>query len=116
MSMSVGPVSSVNFRGIEMLERPGKYSNPINQEIADVPEKKKMSTGRKVFIRACLAIAAASALVGLQASNVVKKLAPEALKDAKLLDKASHYIATAGEFISKYTYDKIMPLFRKAAK
>lgn len=114
MAMSVGPVSMVNFRGNEMLERPGKYSNKAPQEVPQQPEKKKMSVGKKVLVGTCFAVAAAMALVGLKDMNVVKKLSQEALKDAKIIDKVSHYLAVAGEFISKHTLDKIMPLFKSA--
>ena len=111
MSLSVGSVSSVNFRGSEMLERPGKYAA---QTFA--PEEspaKKGSVAKKVvgFIGTVAVLAAA--IVGLTKGKVVNKLSAEAFKDAGIIQKASHYLATAGEYISKYTWDKIAPVIRK---
>ena len=113
MSFSVGSVSNVNFRGSEMFERPGKYSNPITQD-PQTPAKKSSTTKKVVGVIGTLAVIAA-ALVGLAKGNVVQKLGADALKEAGIWKKAGHYLATAGEYISKYTWDKAAALFAKKA-
>ena len=114
MSYSVGSVSSVNFRGSEMFERPGKYSAQHVAQNPQVPAKSGSTTKKVVGVVGTL-VAIAAALVGLTKGKLVEKLGADALKDAGIMKKAGHYLATAGEYISKYTWDQVAKLFTKAA-
>lgn len=110
MSMMVNPVSMSNVRftgeGTNVLERPGAFAKPAEQaapaEVAAKPKKKR--TVLKAL--AGLAVAAAT-LVVLKKTNVLKVLDDVALGDAGILKKAGHYLAKAGEFVAKYTYDPV---------
>ena len=95
-----------------ILEREGAYSIK-NQRKADefVQEKKSSHTGLKVA--GALALASAIALPILSRKGVIKTVAN--LDAAKWYDKCQHYLAKAGEWIAKNTYDPVMKLFSKKA-
>ncbi len=122
--MSISPVSGVSFRANEvdttnLLERPGKYSLPEaakDEFLAPEGEKKKSSWGKKLLKTLGVAAVIAAGLVALKKFDVVKILNPEALKEAKFLQKLGHYVAKAGDVIAKYTYEPLIALFKKAPK
>ena len=109
MSMMVNPVSMSNVRftgeATNVLERPGAFAKPAEAAPAEVAAKpKKKRTALKVL--AGLVVAAAT-LVALKKTNVLKVLDDVALGEAGIFKKAGHYLAQAGEFIAKYTYDPV---------
>lgn len=120
----VNSISMVGFRGenVDMLSRPGKFSNVPQQPKAETltpqVEKKSVGTGKKVVGTLAGLVALASALIALPKAfpNAIKQLGKEQLETAKWTEKATHYLAVAGDTISKYTYDKIAKLFTKSDK
>lgn len=121
MSMMVNPVSMSNVRftageGTNVLERPGAFSKPVdnqaaalNDEVAAKPKKKN----RAALLSLAGVVVAAATLAVLAKKNVVKTLNNVEFKEAKFMDKVSHYLAKAGEFIAKYTYDPVAKLCSK---
>ena len=113
MSMMVNPVSMSNVRftgeATNVLERPGAFAKPAEAAPAEVAAKpKKKRTALKVL--GGLVVAAAT-LVALRRTNVLKVLDDVALGEAGIFKKAGHYLAQAGEFVAKYTYDPVVKLF-----
>lgn len=131
--MALSPISSVRFCGEaapaqnttatetntnNVLERPGAFAkqpegDKVDLSTADKTEKKK--GGHAIRNTVIGVVVAAAALVGLTKGKVINKLGEEALKDLKFYDpkKIGHYLATAGEWISKYTYDQVAKLWAK---
>ena len=60
-------------------------------------------------------LAVAALLVAGNKTGVVKVLTDAEKEGAGIMKKASHYLATAGEWIGKYTYEPIVSLFAKKA-
>ena len=60
-------------------------------------------------------MAVLATLVGLTKGNVIKVLDEAALKEAKWYNPKTlgHYLATAGNWVAKYTYDPIAKLFNR---
>ena len=123
MSMMVNPVSVSNVRfcgetnTTEVLGRAGKFSNASTQETTTVnaeqaPKKKKSHKFLKT-IATLAVVAGALAALPKVFPNAVKTIEKEAMKDASLMQKAGHYLATVGEGIAKYTYKPIMELLKK---
>ena len=108
----------------DILSRQGAYAKqPEAAPASATPAKEKKShTGRNILIGALAVVAAAASLVALHKTNVLKVLPEAELKDLKFYDfkKMGHYLAKAGEFIGKYTYEPLVGLynkwFNKAAK
>ena len=118
----VNAISGVRFRGAEQaatinpLERPGKYAKPETPPEAPVDKEKKSGSAGKTFAKTVVGLAViAGALVALPKvlPNVIKALPTEELANAGIMDKAAHYLAKAGEFIGKYTYEPIRNLIAK---
>lgn len=117
MSMMVNPVSmsNVRFTGepTNVLERQGAFAKPAAEQAApaEVAAKpKKKHTALKVLGGV---VVAAAALVALRKTNVLKVLDELALKEAGIFKKAGHYLAKAGEFVAKYTYDPVAKFIGK---
>ncbi len=113
----LSPVSSVRFcanqapaSAVNPLERPGAFTKPQEQE---APAKKKSGVGKKILKTVGALAVVAAALVGLQKGGVVKVLDPAAKATAGFMQKVGHYVATAGEFLGKYSYDLVANLFKK---
>ena len=117
--LSVSPVSSVNFRSSQIdLAAPGKYSNPVSPEQSVVAENAPKKKSRK-FLKTVLGlVATAAVLVALPKlfPIAIKVLSAEEKEGAKFMQKAAHYLASAGKVIGKYTYEPIAKLFKKAPK
>ncbi len=129
--MALSPISSVRFCGEaapaqetkaantnNVLERPGAFAkqpegDKVDLSTTDKAEKKK--GGHAIRNTVIGVVVAAAALVGLTKGGVLTKLGEDALKDLKFYSpkKIGHYLATAGEFISKYTYDQVAKLWSK---
>ena len=116
----LSPVSNVNvsrvrFKGegvsANPLAREGSFSTKPMVEEQAAPKEKK-STGKNILrLVGGLALIAAG-LVGLHKMGTVKIL--ESTEGASLMQKAGHYLAKAGEFIGKYTYEPIANLLGKS--
>ena len=117
--MSLSPVSMVSFRGTEQVadtkpaqvqenpfNRPGAFSQPQDEVVIEGKPKKKSGFGKKLLITLGGAAVVAAGLVALRKFDVIKPFVGE-LKDAKFLEKASHYLAKAGDFVAKYTIDLV---------
>ncbi|MBD8964450.1 hypothetical protein EGQ77_07605 [bacterium] len=118
--MMINAVSGVRFRGAEQaatinpLERPGKYAKP--ETPPEAPTEKKSGSGGKTLAKTVVGLAVITgALVALPKvlPNIIKALPTEELANAGIMDKAAHYLAKAGEFIGKYTYEPIKNLIAK---
>lgn len=118
----VNAISGVRFRGAEQaaainpLERPGKFAKPETPPEATLDkEKKSGSTGKTIAktVVGLAVIAGALATLPKLFPNAVKALPTEELANAGIMDKATHYLAKAGEYIAKYTYDPIKNLIAK---
>jgi len=100
--MMLSPVSSVRFTAnpeVEaILNRPQKYSKSEAQISVSAP-KKKGSVAKKIGWTVAVLGAAAIALAGLRHYNVIKLLDTQALADAGIFKKATHYAAVAGQKI-----------------
>lgn len=112
MSMMVNPVSMSNVRftgeATNVLERPGAFAKPAAETAAPAQEAAPKKKGGKTFLKVLAGlVAAAVALVVLKKTDVLKVLDDVAMKDAGFMKKVGHYLAKAGEFIAKYTYDPI---------
>lgn len=116
----LSPVSNVNVSRVRFagegvsanpLERAGAFSKLTMVEEQVAPKEKK-STGKTILkVVGGLALIAAG-LVGLHKFGAVKVL--ESTEGASFMKKAGHYVAKAGEFIGKYTYEPIVKLFSKS--
>ena len=129
--MALSPISSVRFCGEaapaqetkaantnNVLERPGAFAkqpegDKVDLSTTDKTEKKK--GGHAIRNTVICVVVSAAALVGLTKGGVLTKLTEDVLKDTKFYSpkKIGHYLATAGEFISKYTYDQVAKLWAK---
>jgi len=112
----VNPVSSVRFGNaaapaVNPLEREGAFTKP-KTEVAPATTKKS-SGGKKLLKFLGAAAAVAATLVVLAKTGMVKPL--ETTEGAKLLQKAGHYLAKAGEAIAKYTWNPIAKFFSKGS-
>lgn len=123
MTMMVNSISSNvrfgNTTGAQnILERPGKYSNPTQQPATSAEaanEKKSSGTGKKVLgtIATLVVIAGVLAALPKVFPKTIKTLPTEELKNAKLMQKVGHYAAKTGETIAKYTYEPVVNLVQK---
>lgn len=127
----VNSISSVRFCGpadttaaaaktesSNFLDRPGAYAKTAAEPSApaNVESKKKgPSATMKLLGWAGIALAVAGALIAGNKTGLVKVLDDAAKADAGILQKAGHYLAKAGEFVGKYTYEPIAKLFSKGA-
>ncbi len=122
--LMVNPVSvaqsNVRFRGgegVNVLERQGAYSKPVETATSAVvsDDKPVKKSGHKLRNTIVGLVLTAAALVALKKTNVLKTLDAAGLADAKFYSpkKIGHYLATAGEAIAKYTYDPIANLCKK---
>ena len=129
--MALSPISSVRFCGeaapahetkaantINVLERPGAFAkqpegDKVDLSTTDKTEKKK--GGHAIRNTVIGVVVAAAALVGLTKGGVLTKLTEDVLKDTRFYSpkRIGHYLATAGEFLSKYTYDQVAKLWAK---
>ena len=129
--MALSPISSVRFCGEaapaqetktantnNVLERPGAFAKQpegdrVDLSTTDKTEKKK--GGHAIRNTVIGVVVAAAALVGLTKGGVLTKLTEDVLKDTKFYSpkRIGHYLATAGEFISQYTYDQVAKLWAK---
>ncbi len=124
MSMMVNPVSVSNVRfcgetnTADVLGRAGKFSNGAAAPEApaitaeQAPKKKKSHKFLKTIVTLAVVAGALSALPKVF-PNAIKTIEKDAMKDAKFMQKAGHYLATVGEGIAKYTYKPIMNLFKR---
>lgn len=118
----LSPVSNVSSRvrfgeaaQANPLERQGAYAKPAEQTAAPAQETAAKKSGGKKVLAAVGGLALiAAGLVGLYKFGAVKVL--ESTEGAKLMQKVGHYVAKAGEFISKYTYDPVAKLCTKIFK
>jgi len=126
LPMMVNSISSVRFcgpadttaakpEGSNFLDRPGAFAKPAaeNPAPAQAEPKKKSSVGKKLLTLAGVAVAVAAALVAGNKTGVLKVLDEAAISDAGIFKKAGHYLAKAGEWVGKYTYEPIAKLFSK---
>ncbi|MBR1424114.1 hypothetical protein IJ579_00960 [bacterium] len=124
MSISVNSIPKVSFKGeaegtaapaADILARPGKHaSQPAQDEVLinHPPKKeKKSSFGKKLLKTFGVVALAAAALVGLAKGGLVKEL--ETLEGAGFFKQVGHYLAKAGNAISKYTVDPIVKMLGK---
>lgn len=129
--MALSPISSVRFCGEaapaqetkaantnNVLERPGAFAkqpegDKVDLSTTDKTEKKK--GGHAIRNTVIGVVVAAAALVGLTKGGVLTKLTEDVLKDTKFYSpkRIGHYLATAGEFLSRYTYDQVAKLWAK---
>lgn len=120
--MKVNPISSVRFTSSaeEMLSRPGAFTNVAEREnIANQPKEKKSSSAKKIAIgtlaTAAIILGGAAALKHF-APNTFKILSTEELANAKFTQKATHYVATIGDWLISHTnsaVEGIKNLFKK---
>ncbi len=121
--MMLSPVSNLNVSRVRFagegaaanpLERAGAYSRQAEEVVTTEAKPEKKSTGKTMLkLVGGLALIAAG-LVGLQKFGAVKVL--ESTEGTTLMKKAGHYLAKAGEFIGKYTYDPAAKLCTKLFK
>lgn len=129
--MALSPISSVRFCGEaapaqetkvantnNVLERPGAFAKQPEGDKVDLSttnktEKKK--GGHAIRNTVIGVVVAAAALVGLTKGGVLTKLTEDVLKDTRFYSpkRIGHYLATAGEFLSRYTYDQVAKLWAK---
>ena len=102
--------------GADYLNRPGAFTKPAADtvETTQAQPKKKSSFGKKLLVLAGVALAVGAALVAGNKTGLVKVLDEAAKADAGIMQKASHYLAKAGEWVGKYTYEPIANLFKRA--
>lgn len=120
--MPISPVSNYNFQSKvsfkgesdDFLQRPGKYSNPAAPAEQEVPVKKESHTGRNIGLSIAGIVAIAAALAGLTRGNILKMIPADKMEKAGIMEKVGHYLAKAGDFIAKYTYELIPGLAKKA--
>lgn len=119
----LSPVSNFSSRvrfgeGVQAnpLERAGAFAKQPAAETAVSAENKaeKKSGGNKVLKSVGGLALIAAGLVGLHKFGAVKVL--ESKEGASLMQKVGHYLAVAGEFIGKYTYDPVAKLCTKLFK
>jgi len=111
--MLVNSVSSVRFKGSaeDFLSRPGAFAkaSPELVDFSDKSEPKKKSKAAKYLIGAL--VIAAGILAGSAAAkhfggnNVFKILSADELKNADLMKKAAHYVASLGDWVIKQGND-----------
>lgn len=126
MTMMVNSISpNVRFGNSagtqNILERPGKYSGqPQQPEVSPeaAGEKKSSGSGKKVLGTIATLAVIAGVLVALPKvfPNAIKALSKEDLANAKIMQKAGHYLAKTGETIAKYTYEPVANLVKKWTK
>lgn len=111
----VNPVSNVRFcanvatPNVNPLEREGAFARPKTEV---TPEATKKSSGGKKFLKFLAGAAvAAIALATLNKTGAVKVL--ETLDGATMMQKVGHYVAKAGEYVLKYTWEPLSKLFAK---
>ena len=102
----INSVSSVSFKAAtpqDALSRPGKYTT-IPKEAA--PEKKNShKTLKWIAGITATALAACGLLILGHKQGKFTKLADDAIKNAKFMDKVNHYLAVAGEKLSVKVWD-----------
>lgn len=101
----------------DYLNRPGAFAKPEADTVVktQTEPKKKSGLGKKLLAFAGVTLAVAALLVAGNKTGVVKVLTDAEKEGAGIMKKASHYLATAGEWIGKYTYEPIVSLFAKKA-
>lgn len=122
MTMMVNSISSNvrfgNTSGTQnVLERPGKYSNPTSQTTTttETQEKQSSGAGKKALgtIATLVVIAGVLAALPKVFPKAIKSLNAEELTNAKTMQKVGHYVAKTGETIAKYTYEPVVNLVKK---
>ena len=100
----------------DYLNRPGAFTKPEADTVVktQTEPKKKSGLGKKLLVLAGVALAVGAALVAGNKTGLVKVLDEAAKADAGIMQKASHYLAKAGEWVGKYTYEPIANLFKRA--
>lgn len=100
----------------DYLNRPGAFTKPEADTVVktQAEPKKKSGLGKKLLVLAGVALAVGAALVAGNKTGLVKVLDEAAKADAGIMQKASHYLAKAGEWVGKYTYEPIANLFKRA--
>ena len=100
----------------DYLNRPGAFTKPEADTVVktQTEPKKKSGLGKKLLAFAGVALAVGAALVAGNKTGLVKVLDEAAKADAGIMQKASHYLAKAGEWVGKYTYEPIANLFKRA--
>lgn len=100
----------------DYLNRPGAFTKPEADtvETTQAQPKKKSSFGKKLLVLAGVALAVGAALVAGNKTGLVKVLTDAEKEGAGIMQKASHYLAKAGEWVGKYTYEPIANLFKRA--
>ena len=103
----INSVSSVSFKAAtpqDALSRPGKYSLAPKETV--VPEKKNSHKALKWIAGiTATALAACGLLILGHKQGKFTKLADNAIKEAKFMDKVNHYLAVAGEKLSTKVWD-----------
>ncbi len=106
----INPVSSVSFRSSAVgatavqdpFARPGKFTMP---ESAPVTPKKKGKFWKGLAIGVGAALAVSAALIAGVKTGKLNKVAD--LSNAKLMQKAGHYLAVAGEWLDSKAWQPI---------
>lgn len=100
------------------LERPGAFAKPAEQAAAAPEAPKAKKKGHSLRNTIIGLVVTAAALVALKKTDVLKTLDKAVLADTKYYNpkKLGHYLAVAGEFIAKYTYDPVAKLCTKIFK
>ena len=126
--MMVNSISGVRFcgpadtaaaaakpEGSGFLDRPGAFAKPAENKPAqvDVAPKKKSSFGKKLLTTVGVLVAVAAALVAGNKAKVLNVLTDAEKANAGWFKKAVNYVAVAGEWLAKNTYDPIVKLFSK---
>lgn len=122
----LSPVSNVSSRvrfgeaaQANPLERQGAYAKPAEQTAAPAQDKPEKKSGGHALRNTLVGlVVTAAALVALKKTNVLKTLDSALLADTKFYSpkKLGHYLAVAGDFIAKYTYDPVAKLCTKIFK
>lgn len=114
----ISPIPALSFKSgnsvsQDPLSRPGAYSNPVNvvPEAKSKKESKKWLTALGIVGVAAAAVAAVT--VGYN-KGLLKVLDAVELKNAKILDKAKHYLGKAGEFMDEKVFQKLKSFLPKA--
>lgn len=122
----VNPISSIRFCGettaatANVLERPGKYSNPapkseVAPAAASTEEKQSSGKGKKVLgvVGTLVAVAAVLAALPKVFPKAIAKLSEDELAAKPgFMKKVGHYLAKVGDAIYDYTCKPIVNLFK----
>lgn len=98
-------------------DRPGAFAKPADNKPAQndpaAKPKKKSSFGKKLLATVGVLVAVAAALVAGNKAKVLTVLTDAEKANAGWFKKAVNYVAVAGEWLAKNTYDPIAKLFSK---